>query len=117
MANYANQKRIELDDNIKVVFHQKNSPTEGYYPPIEYCYIDKAAQLLNGNAFKLWLYLIRWHNQGWVNFSPAAVEEAMGMKKSSVSDARKELVTKGFLYEDKEHSNKLYFTPISKLFV
>lgn len=110
MANYANQKRIIIT-NTEPIFYTKDKPVgNGFYHTIYYDYIDKAASLLNGNAFKLWLYLIRWYNQGWIDFSPAALKEKLNMSKSSVSDARKELIDKGFLIEqDKE----LIFTPIS----
>ena len=99
MANYANQKRIELE-NVETIIHHKEDKTDGYYPPLEYKYIDDAAKILNGNAFKVWLYLLRWYNQGYVFFSPAAIENSMGIKKSSVSDARKELENKGYLREN-----------------
>ncbi len=114
MPNYANQKRIEIT-NTDVIFYNQGKPIrDGFYHTIYYEYVDKAASLLNGNAFKLWLYLIRWHNQGWVDFSPAALKEKYNMSKSSVADAKKELIEKGFLIED---GNKLIFTPISTKYV
>lgn len=117
MANYANQKRVDLDaQQIELVKHNRNDKTDGYYPPLEYVYVDKAASLLNGNAFKLWLYLIRWHNQGYVFFSPAAIENAMGMKKSSISDSWKELENKGFI-QSTDKGNRYIFTPISNKLV
>ena len=110
MANYANQTRIKIT-NIKPIYYtQGKTQGNGYYPTLYYDYIDKAASLLNGNAFKLWLYLIRWHNQGWVDFSPAALKDRMGMSKTSVLDAKKELINKGYLSEDE---SGLTFTPIS----
>ena len=114
MANYANQKRIEIT-NIEPILYKPNKPTgNGFYHTIYYDYVDKAASLLNGNAFKLWTYLIRWYNQGWVDFSPAALKEHYNMSKSSVSDAKQELINKGFLCEE---GNKLIFTPISTKYV
>ena len=110
MANYANQTRVNIT-NIEPIYYTKGKDIgNGYYPTIYYDYIDKAAMLLNGNAFKLWLYFIRWHNQGWVDFSPAALQKTMGMSKTSVADAKKELINKGFLILT-EHG--LTFTPIS----
>lgn len=115
MANYANQKRYKIT-NTKPLFHEKNEPIgNGYYPPMYYDYIDKAATLLNGNAFKLWLYLIRWHNQGYVNFSPASVEQCMGLKKSSIQDSKAELEHKGFLIA--QDDGTYLFTPISRTLV
>lgn len=112
MANYANQKKVNIDkEQVNCLIHHTSDPTKGYYPPLEYSYIDKAAELLNGNAFKIWLYLLRWYNQGYVFFSPAALEGCMGLKKSSVSDSWNELVNKGFIH--KQQNLTYLFTPIS----
>lgn len=114
MANYANQKRIKIS-NIEPIYYTAGKVVgNGFYPTLYYDYIDKAATLLNGNAFKLWLYLIRWHNKGYVDFSPAALKERMGMSKSSVTDAKNELIDKGFLIENEQ---ELTFNPISTKFV
>ena len=111
MANYKNQKRMDIL-NVELVEHKANTPTDGYYPPMEYTYIDAAAKELNGNAFKIWLYLLRWKNKGFVFFSPAALESNMGIKKSSVSDSIKELKMKGIILEDTESEAKLYFNAV-----
>ena len=111
MANYKNQKRMDIL-NVELLEHKSNTPTEGYYPPTEYTYIDAAATELNGNAFKIWLYLLRWKNKGFVFFSPAAIENAMGIKKSSVSDSVSELKKKGIITEDADSPNKLYFNAV-----
>ena len=110
MANYANQKKIIITNTEPIFYRQGKPMGNGFYHTIYYDYVDKAATLLNGNAFKLWYYLIRWYNQGWVDFSPAALKEHMGMSKSSVSDAKKELIEKGFLIENEKGFT---FTPIS----
>ena len=111
MANYKNQKRMDIL-NADLIEHKAGDTTEGYYPPFEYKYIDIAARELNGNAFKLWLYLLRWKNKGFVFFSPAAIENAMGIKKSSVTDSVKELKLKGIILEDSDSENKLYFNAV-----
>lgn len=111
MANYKNQKRMDIL-NADLIEHKSGNPTEGYYPPFEYTYIDAAAKELNGNAFKIWLYLLRWKNKGYVFFSPAAIENTMGIKKSSVADSIKELKLKGIILEDSDNENKLYFNAV-----
>ena len=111
MANYKNQKRMDIL-NADLLEHKAGMPTDGYYPPFEYTYIDAAATELNGNAFKIWLYLLRWKNKGFVFFSPAAIENAMGIKKSSVTDSIKELKNKGIVLEDEDSENKLYFNAV-----
>ena len=111
MANYQNQKRMDIL-NAELLEHKKNTETDGYYYPMDYTYIDAAATELNGNAFKIWLYLLRWRNKGYVYFSPAAIENAMGIKKSSVSDSVAELKRKGIVTEDTDSPNKLYFNAV-----
>lgn len=111
MANYQNQKRMDIL-NADLLEHKKNTETDGYYYPMDYTYIDAAATELNGNAFKIWLYLLRWRNKGYVYFSPAAIENAMGIKKSSVSDSVTELKRKGIVTEDIDNPNKLYFNAV-----
>ena len=111
MANYKNQKRMDIL-NADLLEHKAGAPTDGSYPPFEYTYIDAAATELNGNAFKIWLYLLRWKNKGFVFFSPAAIENTMGIKKSSVSDSIKELKLKGIILEDIDSENKLYFNAV-----
>lgn len=115
MGKYPNQTTIKIT-NIKPIYYMDGKPVgNGFYPTLYYDYVDKAASLLNGNAFKLWLYLIRWHSKGYVYLSPAAIKDRMGMSKSSVSDAKKELINKGFLKE--EENGELIFTPISTTLV
>ena len=111
MANYANQKRMDIL-NAELLEHKKKTDSDGYYYPMDYKYIDAAARELNGNAFKIWLYLVRWRNKGYVFLSPAAIENAMGIKKSSVSDSINELKRKGIITEDMENENKLYFNAV-----
>lgn len=111
MANYANQKRMDIL-NADLVEHKKGTESDGYYYPMDYEYIDIAAKELNGNAFKIWLYLLRWRNKGYVFLSPAAIENAMGIKKSSVSDSIKELKLKGVITEDVDKENKMYFNAV-----
>ena len=112
MANYANQRFIDLDqEQMEQLVHHKDEPTDGYYPPLEYKYVNKAAELLNGNAFKIWMYMLQWRGKGQVDFSPADVDKRMKIKKSSVNDSWKELEQQGFLHY--MGGNKYKFTPIS----
>ena len=117
MAYYPNQQKIVLK-NMEPILYKDGKPVgNGFYHTIYYDYVDKAAQLLNGNAFKLWTYIVRWHNQGYFDFSPAALKKHYGMSKSSVFDAKEELIKKGFLEQDKDKQNTYYFTPISTKYV
>ena len=56
MANYANQTRIKITNIEPIYYTAGKTVGNGFYPTLYYDFIDKAASLLNGNAFKLWLY-------------------------------------------------------------
>lgn len=112
MANYANQIKIEIN-NIEYIFYHKGETVDdnGYIPLLKNSAMYHAAQQLNGNAFKIWMYILRWKDQGYFYFSPAAITNAMGIPKQSVSDAKKELMKKGFIIQDENNPNKYYFSP------
>ena len=113
--NYANQQKILIPPMEHIFYHEGEAIDEnGYIPLLKNSYMYKAAQLLNGNAFKIWMYILRWKNQGYFYFSPAAIANAMGIPKSSVSDSKKELIAQGFIYQSEDNPNKFYFSPISR---
>ena len=112
MANYANQIKINIPNIEYIFYHEGESIDEnGYIPLLKNTYMYHASQQLNGNAFKIWMYILRWKNQGYFYFSPAAITAAMGIPKQSISDAKKELIQKGFIIQDNENENKYYFHP------
>ena len=115
MPNYANQLKIEIP-NIDFIFYHEGEKIDenGYIPLLKNSYMYKAAQQLNGNAFKIWMYILRWKNQGYFYFSPAAIGSAMGIPKQSVSDSKKELIQKGFIYQDENKENVYHFSPVAK---
>ena len=53
--NYENQIKVEIK-NFHTITH-KEGTKEAFIQPIDWQYIDEAAQKLSGNAFKLWFYL------------------------------------------------------------
>lgn len=59
MANYANQKTVYMPEDIKeTIYLNKKNNDRFIYVKIEL--IHKASQLLNGTAFKLYLYFLEW---------------------------------------------------------
>lgn len=112
MPNYANQIKIDIPNIDYLFYHEGDILDEnGYLPLLKNTAIYQAAQQLNGNAFKIWIYILRWKNQGYFYFSPAAITNAMGIPKQSVSDAKKELIRKGFIQQDLDNPNKYIFVP------
>lgn len=109
MANYANQKTIMLGhaDDIK---HEKGIE-ESFLQPTKWAPLKEAMRLLNGNAFKLYMYLLSWDGQKHYEFSPANIAKETKMSDEGARLAKAELMRLGFIIEE---DNKLVFYPISR---
>ena len=77
--------------------------------------IEKAAQLLNGNAFKLYIYLL-CNNKGFhIGFSPKDVAESFGCSADTVRTSFAILVNNGFLTLESGSKSKYIFTDIPNI--
>jgi len=112
MANYANQKTIQLTELEKIT-HKANDDKNRFILSIDFKYEAAAMRRLNGNAYKLWRYLLRWYGgDKRYEFSPAALKEELGLGKNGPSTAFDELVRVGYLRQDPNIISKYIFTPI-----
>lgn len=107
---YPNQKKITLG-HLNDIIHRKDAE-EAWLQPLKWEPIKEAMRVLNGNAFKLWLYLMSWEGKGEYEFSPAHLAKELKMSDEGARNARKELIDKGYIIEISE--NKLEFFPISR---
>lgn len=115
MANYANQKTICLKDLEKIT-HKEGDKHNRFIQPIDFKYEAAAMRRLNGNAFKLWRYLLRWYgNPQRYDFSPAALKEELGLGKNGPATAFDELIRWGYLTPVEGKNNTYNFTPILDL--
>lgn len=110
MANYANQKTITIT-NMDKIKHIKDSGNR-FAISVDFKYEAAAMMRLNGNAYKLWRYLLCWDGKGFVDFSPAALKQDLGFGKNAPSEAFNELLKLGYLQEDPNVSNKYIFIPV-----
>ena len=110
MAKYANQLRINLTELDKVK-HQFKSGNR-FIPAIDYKYEEAAMRNLNGNAFKLWRYLLRWYGKDYFFYSPSAINEALGFGKNGATTAREELERKGYITKVEDKENVYQFSPV-----
>lgn len=110
MPNYANQLRIDLT-NFDLIKHEKGSHNS-FIQPIDYKWEEAAMRNLNGNAFKIWRYFLRWYGKGYVYFSPAAIARELGMGEQSATNSRKEMEAKGYLTRVPDKKNVYAYTPI-----
>lgn len=111
MANYANQKTIKLGHLGDIAV--RTGDIEPFLKPVKWAPIKIAMRVLNGNAFKLWMYLLSWDGKGSYEFSPANLAKELKMSDEGARNARKELVAKGYLVED---GNIMEFFPVSPQF-
>lgn len=106
MANYANQKTIEIKkESIDKVAHVTGS-NESFLRAIDWKYIEQAQQVLTGNEFMLLVYILKWAGKGEFDFSPAAVEIATQMSDSTATRARTTLEQLGFIKQKEDHANR-----------
>ena len=110
MANYKNQLRIELTGLEKIT--HKNEDGNRFIQPINFKYEAAAMRNLNGNAFKIWRYLLRWYGKDYFFFSPAAIKKELGLGENGATTARQELERKGYLTQVEGKENVYIFTPV-----
>ena len=111
MANYANQKLIKLGHMGDIIY--KKGDEGAWLQPLRWDPIKKAMSTLNGNAFKLWIYLFSWEGKGQYEFSPASLAKELKMSDEGARNARKELVDKGYLREINEKIFEFFPLPPS----
>ena len=106
MANFANQKTIEISNaHIDKVAHVANT-NASFLKAIDWKYIEQAQQVLTGNEFTLLVYILKWAGKGEFDFSPAAVEIATQMSDSTATRARIVLETLGFIKQKENKANR-----------
>lgn len=110
MAKYANQLRLNLIDLDKIKHTYKSG--NRFIPAIDYKYEEAAMRNLNGNAFKLWRYLLRWYGKDYFFYSPSAINEALGFGKNGATTAREELEKKGYITRVPDKLNVYTFSPV-----
>lgn len=120
MANYANQKYIEITEVEKIIHKSEKENHNTFILSIDFKYEAAAARRLSGNGFKVWRYLLKWNGvktkdgYKYYDYSPAAIRKEMGLGKNGPDDAFIELVRKGYLFQPEPdiHPNKYIFRAI-----
>ena len=110
MPNYSNQLRINLTELDKIT-HKENDGCR-FIQPINFKWEAAAMRNLNGNAFKIWRYLLRWYGKSYFFFSPAAIRKELGLGENGATSARKELEAKGYIIPIEGKENTYTFTPV-----
>lgn len=110
MPNYANQLKLELTELDKITHKQDDG--NRFIQPINFKYEAAAMRNLNGNAFKIWRYLLRWYGKDYFFFSPSAIRKELGLGENGATSARKELESKGYITPVEGKINVYRFTPV-----
>ena len=104
MAKYSNQKTLKIKRN------NVDKNTKEIYLYIYKDSIIKAANELNGAAYKLYTFLMINADGYELDFSPQYIENIYGMNRGTVHKALKELETKGFIKQIADNKYALYET-------
>lgn len=91
------------------------SRNEGNFLMVKKENFAKAYRDLNATGTMLYLYLVGNADGYSLNFSPQAVNNAIGMPLSTARDQRKLLIEKGYLVPHKEGSNVFDFYEMPRL--
>ena len=110
MAMYANQKTIQLGHLYDIL--SRPGSTEPFLQATRWQPLKSALRNLNGNAFKLWFYLLSWDGNGVYEFSPAHLAKELGISDEGARNARNELINKGYIIEGE--GNRMEFFPVSR---
>ena len=65
MPNYSNQLRLNLTELDKITHKEGNR----FIQPIDFKWEAAAMRNLNGNAYKIWRYLLRWYGKNYFYYS------------------------------------------------
>ena len=102
MANYKNQIRINIEEeNFKKIIHPKETDS-AFLQPLEWDKIMAVMNVLSGNEFKLYMYLLKWKGQGYYDFSPSELEVQLDMSENTSRTIRSRFVQLGFLKQLKD---------------
>lgn len=94
----------------KVVKTQKEKCDKtNLYATINLAALDKAAQDLKPNSFKLWIYFSKNQNNYEFALSSKAIERDFGIKKDAYDGAIKELMDKGYLVKRPNTDEENYY--------
>lgn len=111
MANYANQIQIKMTDFEKIQHIEGNGCR--FILSIDFKWEAAAMRNLNGNAFKVWRYFLRWYGgKQLLYYSPAAIAKELGLGVNGAKSARDELEKIGYLKPVSDKKNCYYFSPI-----
>lgn len=110
MPNYSNQLRLNLTELDKIT-HKENDGCR-FIQSVNFKWEAAAMRNLNGNAFKIWRYLLRWYGKNYFYYSPAAIKKELGLGENGATSARKELEAKGYIVKVEGKENVYTFTPV-----
>lgn len=110
MPNYSNQLRLNLTELDKIT-HKENDGCR-FIQSVNFKWEAAAMRNLNGNAFKIWRYLLRWYGKNHFYYSPAAIKKELGLGENGATSARKELEAKGYIIKVEGKENVYTFTPV-----
>lgn len=95
MANYKNQNVI-TDISVEKIKHQSGIE-ESWMQPFSWDKMMIPLFLLNGNEYKVYMYIFKWAGQGYYEYSPADIEKSLDIKEDTARKIFKKLIEYGYL--------------------
>ncbi len=108
MAKKKKKQEIRYAGQSAVYIHKYIGHARDQYFTMDKFRCNKAMNVLNGNAFKLYVYLCQNSDNAYVLLSSKKFGEKLGMPKKSFIDAKKELIKRRYLLEREDGDYDFY---------
>lgn len=102
------KKEIRYPDQQAVFIHKYTGHKREQYFTIDKLRCNKAMRVLNGNAFKLYIYLCQNRDGSTILLSGKKFGEVLGIPKRSYILAKQELIKKRYLIEREDGDYDFY---------
>ena len=112
MANYKNQKRINIGELKTPLLHikkEKEDEKEQFLLSLNWKELLNVMSDLEPAEYILWQYLLKWRGKTFYDFSPADLEINFGWSENSSRKYRNALEKKGYIIKNSQ--NQYEFIP------
>lgn len=106
--NYENQKKVNIPLSEAQYFYNTEPD---FLHSLSWEKLYPVLRELSGNELKVWLYCYKWHNKGFLYYSPATLTQDFGLSESTAQRAFKRLEQLGYLIKEQDKSNSYTFHP------
>lgn len=106
--NYANQKEI-YNAPLELNKIWSSDKDVSFLHSLKWEYLLKIVNELNGNEFKIWLYLMKFNGKNNFYYSPAALQQDFNISESTAQRGFKRLEQLGYLQKNKTNRGYTFY--------